>query len=194
VDFAGEVPEAKRILVAANESAADVPPVLRRSPEDRDKAEKEVRSEAKVKDLQSQDLTFKRLKQECEDRLGAQSGLSGVPSTALTDFAEFLLSPGVVEQLKTIEKPPKDLTEMLAAKSAAEVSEMLLTAPSKRRQELARLFKAVLGKKRAKTVSLKAFNPKTDVIWDRAELGRLVKEFEGFVTEQWEDGKYLKIE
>jgi predicted nucleotidyltransferase len=52
----------------------------------------------------------------------------------------------------------------------------------------------VLGKKRVKTVSLKVFNPKTDVIWDRAELGRLVKEFEGFWTDQWEEGKYLKIE
>ena len=93
-----------------------------------------------------------------------------------------------------IDWPPKELTEMLGAKSAAEVSEMLLTAPSKRRQELAKLFKAVLGKKRAKAVSLKAFSPTTDVIWDRAELGRLVKEFEGFVTDQWEEGKYLKIE
>jgi hypothetical protein len=193
VDFAGEVSEAKSTLEAATASAADVPAALRRSPEDRDKAEKEVRSEAKVKDLQSQDLTFKRLKQECEDRLGAQTGLGSVPSTALAHFAEFLLSPGVVEQLKTIEKPPKELTEMLGAKSAAEVSEMLLTTPSPRRQELAKLFKVVLGKKRAKTVSLTAFNPKTDVIWDRGELGRLVEEFEGFVNEQWEDGKYLKI-
>ena len=82
---------------------------------------------------------------------------------------------------------------MLGAKSAVELSEILLTTPSNRRQELARRFN-VLGKKRAKTVSLKAFNPKTDVIWDRGELGRLVKEFEGFVNDQWEDGKYLKIE
>ena len=193
-DFAGEVPEAKRTLDAAKENAGDVPATLRRSPEDRDKAEKEVKSEAKVKDLQSQDLTFKRLKQECEDRLGAQSGLSGVPSTALTDFVEFLLSPGVVEQLKTIEKPSKELTEILGAKSASELSEMLLTTPSPQRREVAKILKNVLGKKKAKTVSLKAFSPKTDVIWDRGELVTLVKEFEQFVGKQWEDGKYLKIE
>ena len=193
-DFAGEVPEAKRILGAAKESAADVPAALRRSPDDRDKAEKEVRSEAKVKDLQSQDLTFKRLKQECEERLVAQSGLSNIPSTALTEFADFLFSPGVVAQLRSIEKPQKNLAEILAAKTAADVSEILLTTPSPQRQELAKLFKAVLGKKCAKTVSLRAFSPKTDVIWDQNELGRLVEEFEGFVTGQWEEGKYLKIE
>ena len=58
VDFAGEVPEAKRTFDAAKLSAGDVPAALRRSPEDRDKAEKEVRTEAKVKDLHSQDLTL----------------------------------------------------------------------------------------------------------------------------------------
>jgi len=65
---------------------------------------------------------------------------------------------------------------------------------SEQLRELAKLFKAVLGKKRAKTVSLKTFNPKIDLILDRGELARLVKEFEGFVNEQWEDGKYLKIQ
>jgi hypothetical protein len=98
-----------------------------------------------VKDFQSQDLTFKRLKQECEDRLGAQSGLSGIPSAALTEFAEFLLSPGFVEQLKTIEKPPKDLTEMLGAKSAPEVGEMLLTAPSKAAPGTGQAFQSSAG-------------------------------------------------
>jgi len=41
---------------------------------------------------------------------------------------------------------------------------------------------------------LKAFRPATDVVWERGELRRLVKEFEDFLTGQWEDDKYLKID
>jgi hypothetical protein len=66
--------------------------------------------------------------------------------------------------------------------------------PSKGRQELAKLFKVAIGKKRAKKISLRSFNPKCDVVWDRDEVGRLVQEFENFISEQWEDGTYLKIE
>lgn len=193
-DFASEVPEATRILTGVKQRSSSIPVALRRIPEDRDKAEKEVRSEAKVKDAQSQDLTFRRLKDECELRLAALGQLTGVPATALTDFAEFLVSPGVIEQLQTTQKPQKELTEILYAKSASEVAEIILTMPAERRRDLAKFFKAVLGNKRAKTVSLKTFSPTTDVVWDRGEVVRLVQEFEEFVNNQWEDGTYLKIE
>lgn len=193
-DFAADVPEANRILEEARQAVRRAPAALRSVPEDRDRAEKDVRREARVKDLNGQDLTFRRLKEEGDSRLVAQSGLSEVPKAALKQFVAFLLSPGVVEQLKFIEKPPKELVEILGAASAADAAEVLLTMPAKKRQELARLFKAVLGKKRAKTISLKAFRPATDVVWERRELHRLVNEFEEFLNGQWEDGKYFKIE
>ena len=59
---------------------------------------------------------------------------------------------------------------------------------------MARLCKAVLGKKQAKTVSLQSFRPTIDVVWERGELQRVVKEFENFLDGQWEDDKYFKIE
>jgi hypothetical protein len=193
-DFSTDVPEAKRIADGAKGQLGAVPNRLRRSPEDRDKAEKEVRLEAKVKDLQSQDLTFRRLRQEYDARLAAHESLKGVAASALTGFADFLMSPGVAEQLKMVPKPPKELVELSGAKSTGEMCEMLLTMPSKDRQELAKLLKVAIGKKRAKTISLRSFNPKCDVVWDRDEVARLVRDFEEFIAEQWEDGTYLRIE
>jgi hypothetical protein len=104
------------------------------------------------------------------------------------------MSPGVAEQLKMVPKPPRELTELCSAKSTEEISEILLTMPSKGRLELAKLFEVAIGKKRAKTISLRSFNPKCDVVWDRDEVTRLVQDFEDFISEQWEDGTYLRFE
>jgi hypothetical protein len=193
-DFANELTEARAALKAARECLAGAPRPLRRSPEDRDRAEKEVRREAKLKDLENQDLTLRRLKEEADERLAAQSHLRDVPKSALEQFLTFLRSPGVVEQLKAIEEPPKELLEILSAPDIREAADALLTTPSKARRELARLLKAVLGKKQPKSVSLQAFHPVTNVLWEKADVARVVKEFDEFLNRQWEDGKYLKLD
>ncbi len=193
-DFATELTEAQDALNAAQQAIAGAPPPLRRSPEDRDRAEKEVRREAKLKDLENRDLTFRRLKEEADARLAAQSGLTSVPDSALERFAGFLLSPGVVEQLRTIEKPPKELEEVLTAPDVRVAAEVLLTMPSQQRRELAKVLKAALGRKQPKSVSLKAFRPTTSVLWDRADVARVVQEFDDFLNRQWEEGKYLKLD
>ncbi len=63
----------------------------------------------------------------------------------------------------------------------------------KNREELARLLRASLGKKRAKAVPLTKFSPKTDTIWEIGDIGRLVQEFEDFLKNEWELDSYLKI-
>jgi hypothetical protein len=193
-DFADELPEARSLLERAREKLRSAPAKLRKSPEDRDKAEKEVRQEGKVKDLQNEDLTLRRLSRECDTRLEAEQFLSAIPAQAILEFAAFLTSPGVFEQLKTVQPQPPELTEILAAASAKEVAEALLTSPKKNRPSLAKLLKALLGKKRAKTVALRAFAPKTDIVWEKADIARVVSEFDAYLTSQWEDGVYLKIE
>jgi len=193
-DFAGDVPEARRVLDAALARLAGAPPQLRRPPEDRDRAEKDVRQQACVRDVQSQDLTFRRLRAECQQRFNAQSDLAGVPGGALNEFGAFLISPGVLEQLKTIGTPPAELSELLRSNNAGEAAECLLTMPSKKRRDLAKLFKALLGKKKGKAVALSGFRPTTDVIWEKGDIARLTSEFEQFIERQWEDGAYLKIE
>jgi len=193
-DFADELPEARVALERAQGTLTKAPGPLRRSPEDRDRAEKEVRREAKVKDLEGQDLTLRRLKEEADARMEAQLSMSEVPKSALEHFAGFLLSPGVVEQLRAIEKPPRELSDVFVAPDAQGAAEALLTTPSKKRQELARLLKAILGKKQPKTVSLLAFRPATTVLWEKADMARVVKEFDDFLNRQWEEGKYLKLD
>jgi hypothetical protein len=191
--FASDVSEAQRILDEAKRQLTQIPPALRKSPEDRDRVEKVVRREAKVKDLADQDLTIKRLGEECEIRQAAQTSLSNIPGLALREFGAFLLSPGVREQLRAVNDPPKALLELLEADSAEAAAECLQTLPKQMRTDLAKLLKAALGKKRAKTVTLSGFSPKTDTIWEASDIKRVTKEFEDFLTKEWDSESYLKI-
>jgi hypothetical protein len=47
------------------------------------------------------------------------------------------------------------------------------------------LLKAALGKKKAKTVTLSRFSPKTDTIGEPGGIKRVAKEFEVFLTREW---------
>jgi hypothetical protein len=193
-DFAADVPEAHRILEEARQTLCRAPAALRPVPEDRDRAEKDVRRDAKVKDLGGQELTLRRLKEEADTRLNAQTELSAVPADALREFAAFLVSPGVLVQLKSVEKPPRELKEIVEANTPEEVAECLQTMPAIKRQELAKVLKLAVGRKRAKTVSLSSFRPPVDIVWDQDDLNRVVKGFEQFLLTQWDDESYLKVE
>jgi chromosome segregation ATPase len=114
-DFATELTEARDALEEARQAIHAAPRRIRPAPEDRDRAEKELRREAKLKDLENKDLTFQRLKDEADKRLAAQSDLASAGQAALERFAGFLLSPGVVQQLRVIQKPSRELTEVLAS-------------------------------------------------------------------------------
>jgi hypothetical protein len=73
-------------------------------------------------------------------------------------------------------------------------AEALLTTPSEKRQQMARELKAILGRKQPKSLSLRSFRPAVSILWERDDLARLVREFNDFLTSQWEEGKYLKLE
>jgi hypothetical protein len=137
---------------------------------------------------------LRRLKEEADARFSAQTELSTVPGQALREFAAFLLSPGVLVQLKSVEKPPRELQEIVEANTPEEVAECILTMPPAKRKELAKALRRVVGKKRAKTVSLSSFRPPVDIVWDQSDLSRVVKAFEQFLREQWDDESYLKVE
>lgn len=193
-DFAADVPEAHRILEEARQAVHRAPKALRPVPEDRDRAEKDVRRDAKVKDLGGQELTLRRLKEEADARMNALTELSAVPARALRQFAAFLLSPGVLVQLRSIEKPPRELKEVVEADTPEEVAECLQTMPPANRKELAKVLKLTVGKKRARTVSLSSFRPPVAIIWDQEDLNRVVEGFEQFLRAQWDDESYLKVE
>jgi len=194
LDDFGEVPEAKRIVVACRRDLAATPPRLRKAPEDRDRADKELAVDGRVKDLKGEDLTLRRLRQECDARLKAQEAVTGAAQAALRQFAAFLKSPGVLEQLKAAKAPPKELAEILEAPAPGEIAEGLLTMPAKARRELAKLLKALLGKKQAKTVCLRNFFPQTDTVWEHGDIERVTGEFRDYLEGQWEAEAYLKIE
>ena len=193
-DFATELTEARDALEEARQAIHAAPRRIRPAPEDRDRAEKELRREAKLKDLENRDLTFQRLKDEADKRLAAQSDLASAGQAALERFAGFLLSPGVVQQLRVIQKPSRELTEVLASTDVRTAAEALLITPSEKRQQMARELKAILGRKQPKSLSLRSFRPAVSILWERDDLARLVREFNDFLTSQWEEGKYLKLE
>jgi hypothetical protein len=193
-DFAAELPEARRTADGCRRALASTPPRLRKKPEDRDRANKELAPEAKVKDLTGEDITFRRLDQECDARQEAQSAVSGVGRGALDKFAAFLKSPGVADRLKAAKSPSAELTETVEAATATEVAESLLTMPAKKRKDLAKLLKAILGKKRAKPVCLRGFTPRTETVWEETDIERVVGEFRAYLDGQWEPDVYLKIE
>ena len=77
-DFAGDVPEAEHNLTACLRAVRSIPPRLRKTPEDRDRAEKEMKQEAKVKDIRNADLSYQRCSTECTSAgLEAQPVVSG---------------------------------------------------------------------------------------------------------------------
>jgi chromosome segregation ATPase len=193
-DFAAEVPEARHNLDACRQSLDSAPPRLRKAPEDRDRADKEMKQEAKVKDVRGEDVTYRRSSDECSTRMEAQRQVAGAAKEALARFAAFLKSPSVMEQLKTAKPIPKPLQEILGAGSADGVAQVLVTIPSKNRRELAKLLKNLLGNKPAKLIHLRDFNPQTDTVWDKTDIDRVAAEFRDYIAGKWEDGTYLKIE
>lgn len=193
-DFASDVPEAQHNLRACHRSLDGLPSRLRKAPEDRDRAEKEMKQEAKVKDVHSVDLTYSRCSAECSTRLEAQSMVGDAASEALDRFAAFLKSPSVVEHLKVAKPVTKPLQEILGAATPEELAEVLVTMPGKDRKGLAKLLKAVLGKKKAKLVRLSDFDPQTKTIWEEPDLDRVVTEFREYLAGQWAPDVYLKIE
>jgi hypothetical protein len=153
-----------------------------------------MRQDAKVRDLAGQDLGFRRSSEECSVRVEAQRTAGGMAKETLARFAAFLNSPGVVEQLRTVKPVPRPLQEILDADKPEEVAEALVTMPSKDRKNLAKLLKALLGKKSARVVRLSDFHPKTETLWEAQDIENMASEFREFLKGQWEKDIYLKIE
>lgn len=171
------------------------PKPLRRKPEERDVAEREVRVAGNVKDIVSnQPLTFRRLASECEARREFIRQLTRASRMALCGFASFLRSPRVADRLRQVKDAPKVLSEILQASTDEEVADALLTMPTQDLKGLASLVGAVVGDKRPKTVRLAGFSPRTEFIWEPADIEAVVTEFRDYLTGIWEDGCYLKVE
>ena len=193
-DFASELAEAEKCVERFNGELAGLPKRLRPSPEDRDKAEAEVKQEAMVKAQDKSPLTLTGM---LTAKNVLQEYLEGVPSAgarALLGFAVFLRSPGVVAALEKVSKPSSDLTAIVESKSDTGLAKVLVGLKAKERQALAKQLKAALGNKSQKTVRLSDFAPKTTTVFERGEIEDVVDDFKKFVEEQWEDGSYLRIE
>ena len=87
-----------------------------------------------------------------------------------------------MEQLKAAKPVPKLIQEVLAAETAGELAEVLITMPSKHRKELAKSLKILLGNKKAKLVRLSGFDPQTETVWESPDIDRVVAEFREYLT------------
>ena len=194
-DFVPDAPEAKRILDQCGDDVRNVPPRLRKSPEDREKARVDVKREGIVKSLLSNEgITFRRLVDECATRQGIITSLKDAPKNAITRFAAFLQSPGVVERLRGIENPVASISQILEAATYQGIVEVLLMMNEKERKALAKQLKTVMGGKSVKTIRLQSFEPKTNLIWEAGDIDSVVNEFRTYLESQWEDGCYIKVE
>jgi hypothetical protein len=171
-----------------------MPKPLRRRPEDRDAAEREVLSTGAVKDLDGEVLNFKRLVIKCDALRTTIQEIKAAPRAALEGFAAFLLSPTVKGKLQSITDAPKSLAEIAQAGSEAEAAEVLLTLPARDLKALAKLLAAVVGDKRPKGVHMVEFSPTTVFIWDEKDIELVVEEFRTFLKNAWSEGFYIKIE
>lgn len=189
-----EVSEAQRLSGQAKEDLGNLPRALRRRPEDRDAAEREVRNSAAVKDVDGEPLTFRRLSKECEARREQLKTIGSAPKEAIKSFAAFLRSPRVLDRLRTVKAPNKTLTEVIQAETDDKLVEILTTLPPQDLKTLAKLLVAVIGDKKPKTVRVTEFVPRTEFVWEDKDIDSVVTEFRDYLKQAWEDGCYLKIE
>ncbi|QRN94036.1 hypothetical protein JRI60_33460 [Archangium violaceum] len=187
--------EAGRILEKVRQESGEAPRALRRRPEDRDAAEQDARATGSVLDVVDNEvLTFRRLSRECDLRREALTRLLDTPRVALRGFASFLRSPRVHALLQAVEDGPKSLSEVLEAQSDEELTDALLTMPGSELKTLAKLLAAVVGDRRPKSVRIGDFEPRSAFLWEASDIDTVVDEFREYLTKQWEDGYYLKIE
>ena len=189
-----EVSEARRLIDKLKGDLDKLPRALRRRPEDRDAAEREVRNSAAVKDVDGQPLTFRRLAKECEARRDQVKSIGSAPKDALKSFAAFLRSPRVLDRLRAVKDPNKTLIEMIQTKTDDEHVELLTTLPANELKSLAKLLIAVIGDKKPKSVRMTEFVPRTEFVWENKDIDSVVTEFREYIEKAWEDGCYLKIE
>lgn len=190
-----QLSEARRIIEKLQQDLANLPPALRRNPEDRDVAEREVRTTAYVKDVVDNDpLTLRRLARECDLRREAITRLGEAARGAVREFTTFLRSPHIRECLCGIKDIPKALLEIIEAPSADEAGDALVTMSSQDIKTVAKLITAAVGDKKPKTVYLRAFSPRAEFVWDVADIEGVVSEFREYLQATWEAGCYLKIE
>jgi hypothetical protein len=187
------VTEAKSAARTLRESASTRPPRLRRSPEDRDLAEREVRERGTVLDeVENRELSFRRLAEEVERRREAAAQLQAAGQDALLRFAGFLMTRRIHEKLESAHDL-KPAQELLAARTAETMAECLRTMPTADLEVLAKLLAAAVGEKTPKAVSLSAFQPRTSVLWDKSDINSVVEDFRQYLEHEWDDGHYLNI-
>lgn len=189
-----EVSEAKHLSDKLKADLSNLPRTLRRHPEDRDAAEREVRNSAAVKDADGEPMTFRRLTKECESRRNYMKAVGSAPMAALKEFAAFLRSPRVLDRLRGVKYPSKTLIEVVQAKIDDELVEVLITLPANELKSLVKLLIAVIGDKKPKAIRMSEFVPRTEFVWEDKDIDTVVGEFRNYLKKAWEDGCYLKIE
>jgi len=189
------VPESKQLAAQALAAGGSVALRLRRKPEDRDAAAREVREHASVKDVvDGSQLSMRRLVSETALRAEAREKVKGAPRSALHAFAGFVRSPTIWDRLKPHEEEVKIVANIRKTKSAPELADILLAAGVGDLAELANVLMAVAGEKTPKTVKLESFKLKNGIIWEKDDIRSAAAEFQSYLESVWEDGKYLKLE
>lgn len=193
-DFSGELAEAEKCVERFCSELAGLPKRLRTSPEDRDKAEAEVKQEAMVKGMDKSALTLAGLLTAKVERQRCVETVPTAGDRALLGFATFLRSPGVSAALAKVSKPSSGITSIVGTKTDSDLAKLLVGLDGKERQVLAKQLKAALGNKAQKTVSLGSFSPETATLFERTEIDAVVEQFREYLDSKWEEGSYLRLE
>jgi hypothetical protein len=193
-DFAADLPAAAERVEVCKKTLDAAPERLRQTPEDDKAVRDQVKRDGSVLDCHGEKLTLRRLVEECKIRERCVTDLEKAGREAATGFAAFLRVPKVAERGRVLVGDLPAFGEVLNAENDAEAADALVTMPAKDRKELAKRLKAVLGGRRVKTVRVADFSPRTNVVWERADIGKVVDEFRLYLEGELEDETYLKIE
>jgi hypothetical protein len=193
-EFASELAEAEKCVERFNGQLDSLPNRLRPGPEDRDKAEAEVKQEAMVKGHDKSALSLAALLRAKGARQERLESMAHAGDEALRAFAMFLRSPGVLAALEKVTKPSPGFTIIIESTSEKDLTKALVGLETKERQALAKQLKAALGNKSQKTVRLADFAPKTTTVFEQGEIDDVASEFKKYLESQWEDGSYLRLE
>lgn len=189
------LPEAKRLETRLAAEAKNSPARLRKKPEDRDSGEREVKERGQVRDIsEAAPISLRRLAEEIDLRDAYKNAIISAPRKALEEFAGFVRSPKILEEEKKNEKEAPIISEILKTKSNAELVDLLLTANIAELSGLCKVLEAASAGKTPKSVTLRSFKPRADVLWEKSDIDAAVDDFRDFLEGAWENGKYLKLD
>jgi hypothetical protein len=193
-DMAPELAEADSASNALESALQDVPDAILAKNQSRQDIEEQVRKHIVLKAPDHSDIAYAHAVKETQFRAGLLSVINGCAADSFEPFADFLLSPPAQAAFSSVSSKMPGLDALRAAVDAKGVLTCLSALTSAERKQLAKAIHHAFGNKSPKRVKIGDFSPKSTTIFEKEDIKQAAADFEDYLTRQWEDGKYLRLE